>query len=184
MLRPRLSILCASLRLRMTILGVLAVFVAGAGVYWWRAGGFAFREARAIGLAIDRGQVDEANLAVERWLKSSPDSADAHYLKARIAWIQNDLATVEMELASAESLGYSWAQLARLRGLLLVGRNLKSEAEPMLRWQFDNSSKPDSEVADALARLYMETFRLEEAASVLERWMHQAPADAPPSASS
>ena len=180
MARPSLSILRTLGRTRATVLGILTVLTLCAGVSWWRGNWFEPREARAARSALENGRFDEAAALVERWVKSSPASPDARYSKASVAWSQNDLATAEEELAEAERLGYSWAQLARLRGLLLASRNLKSEAEPMLRWQFDNSSKPDSEVAEALARIYMETFRLEEAANVLERWMHQAPADARP----
>ena len=65
-------------------------------------------------------------------------------------------------------------------GLLFAARNQKSEAEPFLRWELGNSNKADPEVFDALARIYMETFRLEESAQVLERWMNDDPDDARP----
>lgn len=174
------SILRISTRRRTAILGILSVFLVCTAVWWWRANGRASLEARSASLALDHGRTQEASAAVERLLKSSPNSADAHYLKARIAWIQKDLLTLEEELARAEQLGYSWGQLARLRGLLFAARNQKSEAEPFLRWEFGNSNKPDPEVSDALARVYMETFRLEESAQVLERWMRDAPDDARP----
>ena len=160
--------------------GILAIIALCGAALWWRFGGVAAREARRANLALEQGQIDQAVIAAERWLKSAPNSADAHYLKARIAWIQKDPAIVDRELTQAEKLGYSWHQLARLRGLLLARGSQKSQAETMLRWQLDHSTDHDSEVEEALARLYMGTFRLGEAAAVLDRWMREAPKDARP----
>jgi tetratricopeptide (TPR) repeat protein len=167
-------------RRRIAILAAVAMIPLCGAVFWWGWNRIASREARIVRLALERGRIDLATASVQRWLKSDPDSADAHYFKARIAWIGQDLPTVDQELALAEKLGYSWHQLARPRGLLLARGSRKSEAEAMLRWQFDNSSEPDSEVAEALARLYLGTYRLAEAAAVLDRWMRQAPEDARP----
>jgi tetratricopeptide (TPR) repeat protein len=164
----------------MTIFGALAIVPLCAAVFWWGWDAFAHRDARTANLALEQGRLGAASRALERWLRSAPDSADAHYLKARIAWIQNDLSTVDRELSEADRLGYSWNQLARLRGLLLARGSQKSEAEVMLRWQFDHSSEPDSEVAEALVRLYLGTYRLGDAATVLDRWMREAPGDARP----
>jgi tetratricopeptide (TPR) repeat protein len=164
----------------MIIFGALALVPLCAAVLWWGWGGPAHRDARTANLALERGRIDDASEALNRWLKSAPLSADAHYLKARIAWIQHDLPTVDAELAQAEKLGYSWHQLARLRGLLLARGSQKSEAEAMLRWHFDHSSEPDSEVAEALARLYMGTYRLGDANAIIDRWMREAPKDARP----
>ena len=80
----------------------------------------------------------------------------------------------------ARELGYDWAPLARLRGLLLARANQPSEAEPLLRQAFDGSHKADPEVANALARLYLGTFRLGEAAAILDRWSREVPGDARP----
>jgi tetratricopeptide (TPR) repeat protein len=164
----------------MTIFGALAMVPLCAAVLWWGWDAFAHRDARTANLALEQGRLGAASSALERWLRSAPDSADAHYLKARIAWIQHDLSLVDRELTEANRLGYSWNQLARLRGLLLARGSQKSEAEVMLRWQFDHSSEPDSEVAEALARLYLGTYRLGDAAAVIDRWMREAPGDARP----
>jgi tetratricopeptide (TPR) repeat protein len=147
---------------------------------WLGQGPLAGREARTIRRAIDGGRWDEASRVVERWLRSSPHAAEAHYLKALIAWARNDLPLVDEELMRARSLGYRRQPLARLRGLLLARANRASEAEPLLREALASSSAPDPEVAEALVRLYLGTFRLGEAAEVLNRWSRQAPGDAQP----
>ena len=130
--------------------------------------------------ALDEGRLDEASNAVERWLSASPKSAEAHYLKARIAWARDDLSTVEQELARADELGSDRAVLARMWGLLLARINQPSAAEPLLRQAFDGSHKADPEVATALARLYLGSFRLTEASAILDRWSREVPGDARP----
>ena len=55
-----------------------------------------------------------------------------------------------------------------------------SEAEPLLRRALDSSPNPDPDVAEALTRLYLGTFRLGEAAAVLDRWHREVPDDARP----
>jgi len=164
----------------MIIAGLLTLVLAAAAGLWLRGGVFAGGEAQLVRRALAAGRLDEASQALERWLRSSPDSAEAHYSKARIAWIQNDFPTVDRELARAQMLGYARQPVARLRGLLLARGNRSSEAEPLLRQALDGSRTLDPEVADALVRLYLGTFRLFEAAAVLDRWMREAPDDARP----
>jgi tetratricopeptide (TPR) repeat protein len=137
-------------------------------------------EPRIVRRALAQGRLDQAAQAVQRWLRSSPDSAEAHYFKARIAWAQNDLAATDQGLARAHALGYDPAPLARLRGLLLVRANQMSEAEPLLRQAWDGAHQPDPEVAEALTRLYLGAFRLGEAAAVIDRWMRGSPDDGRP----
>ncbi len=164
----------------MIIAGMLALASVTAAGVWLRGDVSAEREAKIVRSALEAGRLDEASQALERWLRSSPDSAEAHYSKARIAWIQTDFPTVERELARAETLGHAWQAVARLRGLLLARGNRLAEAEPLLRQALDSSRKPDPEVAEVLAHLYLGTFRLGEAAAVLDRWRREAPDDARP----
>ncbi len=56
--------------------------------------------------------------------------------------------------------------------------NETTEAETLLRQVIDSTGEPDPEVAEALARIYLGTFRLIEAQEVLDRWARAAPADA------
>jgi tetratricopeptide (TPR) repeat protein len=101
-------------------------------------------------------------------------------LKAKIAWAQGDLPTVGQELERARTLGYPSHEMVGLYGLFLARANSKSDAEPYLRRAFDTSSKLDPDVAEALARLYLGSFRLAEAALVLDRWLREKPGDALP----
>ena len=138
------------------------------------------REAHAVTLALDEGRREDAAIALDRWLKASPESAEAHFLKARLAWLDGDLPVVQGELDQAEKLGHPQQARARLTGLLLTRGNRKTEAEPLLRQALEAAQGADREVAEALVRLYMEGFRLKDATAVLDRWMKAAPRDARP----
>ena len=73
-----------------------------------------------------------------------------------------------------------WEPLDRLGGLLLARTNQTSKAEPFLRRAFDERVGPDPEVALALVRIYLGSFRLADAGTVLDRWARDVPGDARP----
>ena len=161
------------------VAGILLLAVLAVAGGWLLKSKFDEREPRIV-RALAEGRLDQASEAVDRWLMSSPASAAAHYFKARVAWAQNDLSSVDQELVRARALGYDWTRLAPLRGLMLARANQPSEAEPLLRDAFYDARELDGEVAEALARLYLRTFRLTEAAAVLDRWSRELPGDAHP----
>jgi tetratricopeptide (TPR) repeat protein len=138
------------------------------------------RDAEAARRALADGRLDKASGAIERLLKSSPSSAEAHYLKARVAWARDDIETASRELDRAGALGYPPGSMARLTGLLLARTHQSTRAEPLLRRAFDEARAPDPEVAEALARIYLGSFRLAEAGAVLDRWIRERPQDAMP----
>jgi tetratricopeptide (TPR) repeat protein len=148
---------------------------------FWLLGDFSgYRKATIVRRALAENRFEQAFQVLDGWLRASPYSAEAHFLKARLAIIQNDFPTVEQELARAQRLGYGSQAVARLRGLLLARSNRLSEAEPLLREAIESSPRLDVEVAEALCRLYLGSFRLGEAALVLDRWMREVPDDARP----
>jgi tetratricopeptide (TPR) repeat protein len=138
------------------------------------------RKAQTVRRALGAGRLEDASRTLEHWLRTSPNSGEAHFLKARIAWVRTDFPTADQELARAQKLGYDWQAIAGLRGLLLAQGSRSSDAEPLLRHALESSSRFDAEVAEALCRLYLSSFRLGDAAAVLDRWMREAPRDARP----
>ncbi len=156
--------------------GAAAILATIAAIAVWRAD----RDAATARRALADGQLDRASESLERWLNSSPRSGEAHYLKARIAWARHDMGTVNLELERAQALGYPPGLMARLTGLFLARTNQTARAEPLLRRAFDEGRGPDPEVAEALARIYLGSFRLADAEAVLERWTRKAPRDALP----
>jgi Flp pilus assembly protein TadD len=166
---------------RRWVLAIVAVAAGAMAAGLWLVRGWQIaRDAERARSAFDARRLHEAADALARWLKASPRSAEAHYLGARIAWAGNDPATARRELDRAWALGYPRESLVGLRGLLLARANRSTEAEPWLREAFEKGRPVDPEVAEALARIYLGTFRLAEAGSVLDRWSREAPDDARP----
>jgi tetratricopeptide (TPR) repeat protein len=180
MLPPNAPALRHRVRRRVIIAGVLVALAFAALGFLLLASGSTEREVLKVEAALAAGRPEEARAALGAWMSRAPRSGAAHYLAARLAWAGGDLATAGSELARAKALGYSREPLARLRGLLLAQANQASQAEPLLREAFDNGRGPDAEVAEALALIYLGSFRLSEASAVLERWMREAPNDARP----
>ncbi len=177
---PATSRVSRPARRRIVIAGGLAAIVAIAAGTAMVVAHLAGRDAAAARRALAEGRLDEAAAALERWLDASPDSPEAHYFKARLAWKRQDPGTVHDEIERARALGYSQVQMAGLMGLLMARTNQSAAAEPYLREAIDNGRPLDPEVAEALARIYLGTFRLNEAGSVLDRWARAVPADARP----
>jgi tetratricopeptide (TPR) repeat protein len=162
------------------IAGGLAAIVAIAAGTAIVVAHLAGRDAAAARRALAEGRLDEASAALNRWLEASPGSAEAHYLKARLAWKRKDAGTVQAELERARALGYPAAQMADVVGLLLARTNQSAAAEPYLHEALDSGRPLDPEVAEALVRIYLSTFRLNEAGDVLDRWARAVPTDARP----
>jgi tetratricopeptide (TPR) repeat protein len=169
-----------SRRNRVAFLVILAIVVATTLAVWLHGDAAAAWYGRAARRALADGRLRDASSAVELWLLSSPSSAEAHFCKAAIAWSQSDFATADAELAKARALGYSWQPSNRLRGLLLARTNQTTEAETLLREAIESTGKSDPEVAEALARIYMGSFRLVEATEVLDRWARALATDPRP----
>ena len=163
----------------LTLAGILIVVLLCVAAFWLSRSR-TDSNTLAIQQALAEGRIDEAAAQVDSWLRIQPDWALAHYLKARIAWARKDLNTADLELRRAQSLGYPWYELAGLQGLILARAGQLDAAEPPLREAFNRSPGADPEVAEALARLYLGTFRLSEASAVLKHWSEQAPKDAIP----
>jgi tetratricopeptide (TPR) repeat protein len=123
---------------------------------------------------------DEALVSLGRWLHARPSSPDAHHLQARIAYAQGRFHESEVALARAKGLGLDEYLAERLDALLLARSGRAAEAEPTLARIFQASGDPDPEVAEVLARIYLETYRLGMAGAVLERWAREAPEDPKP----
>lgn len=130
--------------------------------------------------AFEASRFDDASSSLDRWLRARPNSADAHLLKARIAYSQGRYAACEEALATAKRLGLGEAEVSRLDALLLARAGRTAEAEPILARVLQVSDGPDPDVEEALARIYLETYRLGMASTVLERWAREAPTDPKP----
>jgi Flp pilus assembly protein TadD len=164
-------------RVAVAALALLAVIAVGA---WLVVGLRASRDARSARAAVAAGRLDDAEAALERWAQARPSSAEAWLLKAQVAAKRQRPEEALRFLARAESLGSPEEPTARLKGLLLARAGRAAEAEPLLLRALGSSPRPEPELARELTRIYLESYRLEAAASVIQRWLRDAPADPTP----
>ncbi len=109
-----------------------------------------------------------------------PTAAEPHALLAQVALEEGDLGKVTDHLTQARALGYPKNELERLHAVTLARIGRFAEAEPILFRLYQSQVEPDPAVDEALARLYLMTYRLRQAEQVLRRWIRDAPRDARP----
>jgi tetratricopeptide (TPR) repeat protein len=138
------------------------------------------RDRRAARRALTAGRFAEARAPIEHWLQARPQSAEAHFLKARVALALEGPREVITSLERATALGHPELEVALLRAMLDSKLGRHGEAEPILRLSFESSLEPDAQRDEALARVYLETYDLQRAVVVLDRWALDAPNDPRP----
>lgn len=157
------------------------ILVAAIGASVLIARGLAARaDARAARIAVEEGRYDEARRAIDRWIDARPGSAEAYFLRARVALAEQEPAEIVEAFGKAQELGYPFEELDRLKGLLLVFIGRPGEAEPLLVSAFERAGGDDPEVAEALAGVLLGSYRIHPARIVLEHWMGSDPGDALP----
>ena len=135
---------------------------------------------RAARSEFEAGHVNQAAQRLERWLQLRPRSAEAHFLRARIALARGDLGEVSAALRRAQRFGLPPEQVARFHAIVLSRVGRYAEAEPLLLQALTAARRPDPEVEEALARVYLRTYRLTQAAAMIDRWRRDSPRDATP----
>jgi Flp pilus assembly protein TadD len=138
------------------------------------------QDVRAARAAISSGKFKQAAGPITRWIRARPDAAEAHAFLAQLALEEGDLGKVTDLLNRAQSLGYPKEALDRLHAITLARVGRYAEAEPILARLYHPETKPDAAVAEALARVYMMTYRLRQAEGVIRQWIRAAPEDARP----
>jgi tetratricopeptide (TPR) repeat protein len=163
------------------LVSVLIVIALSLGVGAWARDRWMFaRDAEAARAAIFAGRAERAREPLLRWLGRQPSSAEAHALLAQVALAQGDLGEVTREMTEARALGYPHADLERLHAICLARVGRYAEAEPILTRLWGAAPRTDPAVAEALARIYLRTYRLRDADAVIRRWIDGVPADGRP----
>jgi Flp pilus assembly protein TadD len=139
-----------------------------------------FQLARTVRQLFTTRNYDRARQPLERWLAKRHQSAEAHYYKAWLALAFDQPREAKEAIEQARELGYDSATLACLVAIWNARANRINEAEPSLKQAFRLESEPRLEVAKEMARIYLETYRLAEAAEAIERFRLLAPDDPQP----
>jgi tetratricopeptide (TPR) repeat protein len=138
------------------------------------------RLARTVRQSLASRRYEEAREPLRRWLAKRPDSGEAHYYRAwsALAVDQRDEAAVAIQQATR--LGFNPGLLDCLVAIFEARGNHFDEAEPILEKAFGRQLEPRGMVAKELARIYLASYRLTQAAMAIERWRDLAPEDPQP----
>jgi tetratricopeptide (TPR) repeat protein len=167
--------------------GVLSKFVAVIFVVTAAGGTYlAYEEYRSNRLALTvreafaARRIEEARGPLRNWLAIRPGSGEALYYKAWAAMAADQPGEAIQAIEQSRKLGFD-------RGLLdciaAVGQSRSErfkEAEPILEHAFRAQLEPQDLVAKGLARIYLSTYRLDQATRAIERWRSLAPDDPDP----
>jgi tetratricopeptide (TPR) repeat protein len=147
---------------------------------WGRLTGRTRSAAAQVRKALAEQRPADAEAPLAQWLRAQPESAEAHFHKARIELHHGRSPRASEELDRSLALGYSEREVERWRAFLLVLAGRYVEAEPGLKRLAATAKGPDPEVDEALARVYLQTYRLSAAAKTLDLWIRDAPRDPTP----
>jgi tetratricopeptide (TPR) repeat protein len=162
------------------VAGVL-VFVIGAVALFLRLSSRSDRaEALAARQAVAAGHFGAAQAPLDRWLRAEPSSAEAYLLKAEAELGLGQLREAMAAANRSRELGRPEEDVERVRALILARARRYDQAEPVLLRIWSGAHRPDTDVDQALARIYLETFRFGAAGEVISQWMRDAPADPKP----
>jgi Tfp pilus assembly protein PilF len=163
-------------------LAVLAILCAGAAGVVSVAGAWVreYRWARSVRQSFTARKFEQSRALLRSWLVARPLSGEAHYYEAWLALKDDRPSDAFNAIQQAKKLGFDEELLQCLTAILQSRVGRFSEAEPILQQAFDRGSEPRPEVARELARIYLQTFRLNQAAKAIERWKALAPTDPRP----
>jgi predicted Zn-dependent protease len=160
---------------------ILAVPAAAALVAWvlWDQAQVR-RDAQEAREAVASGDYERAREPLANWRRRRPDSLEALRLQARVFLGLGRNEEAAETLRALREQGGTGAPVEALEAVLLARAGRHGEAEPILLRVDDRRDSPDPLIAEALARVYLETFRLGAAQAVIDRWARAAPDDPTP----
>ncbi len=135
------------------------------------------REVRA---AFTSGKFDEGKELLRDWLTRQPQSPDAQYYEAWRAFAADQPKEAARAIDLARKTGLDRARLDCLAAIGQSRSQLFNDAEPILQTALREQVEPRALIAKELARIYLSTYRLDQAANMIERWRSLAPQDAEP----
>jgi tetratricopeptide (TPR) repeat protein len=159
---------------------LLAMLAASAGAYFAFDQYKVWRMAQTVRHAFAAHRYEEAREPLRRWFGRRPRSAEVQYYRAWLALVDDDPAAAGDAINRATGLRFDPDLLRPLTGIFQARSGQVKEAEPRLQEAFEQNVEPRAEVAKELARIYLTSYRLSQAALVIERWRALAPDDSRP----
>jgi tetratricopeptide (TPR) repeat protein len=166
------------MRLKLLIIFILVGFGVGAGYIYqqYRVS----RLARLVRNSFALRRYDQAQDPLRRWLQIQPGSAEAFYYKAWNALAKNDPREAVEAVDRARNLGFDADRLDCFAAIYHARADRFGQAELVLERAFRHQVEPQEMVAKELARIYLSSYRLDQAARAIERWRALAPEDPEP----
>jgi tetratricopeptide (TPR) repeat protein len=138
------------------------------------------RLARTVREAFAARRIEEAGEPLRQWLANRPASGEAFYYKAWAAMAANQPREAMQAIEQSAKLGFDLGLLDCLSAIGQSRSERFKEAEPILEQAFRAQLEPQDMVAKELARIYLSSYRFEQAAGPIERWRKLAPEDPRP----
>jgi predicted Zn-dependent protease len=166
---------------RILLIGSVGVLVAA--TFWaiqWRQWSRTNTAANAARKALAERRFDDARAEIDRWAKLAPRSGEPDYVRAQLELTLQHPNEVVAAIKRATDLGLDEKKLTVMRAILQTRAGQFAAAEPVLRPEFVSGAEPRVAIAEAMARIYLSTYRLTEAGVALDRWIAAAPTDPRP----
>jgi tetratricopeptide (TPR) repeat protein len=164
----------------LSAIAVLSLSVLAAGLYYAYAEYRLSRIARAVRQEFAARNINAAREPLRRWLELRPQSGEAHYYHGWQA-LADDQPHVAVEaIKQAQALNFDPALMTGLSAIWEARSGRFKEAEPILARAYHAQTEPRDMIARELARIYLSTYRFDQADGPLERWRSLAPADPQP----
>jgi tetratricopeptide (TPR) repeat protein len=123
---------------------------------------------------------DRAREPLDRWLAASPRSAEAYYYKGWLALAFDQPHSAIEAIEQAKKFGFDPDRVACLVAICQSRANRVNEAEPILERAFRHESEPRVEIAKEMAKIYLTSYRLDQASEAIKRARLLAPEDPQP----
>ncbi len=130
--------------------------------------------------AFAEARFEEAREPLRHWIEARPTSGEAQYYRAWLGLVDDRPNETATAFRRAADLGYDRRPLEIIRAIYQARAHQTQAAEPILLKAFEEQSEPRAEVARELARIYLETYRLTQAAPAIERYRELRPSDPQP----
>lgn len=122
-------------------------------------------------------QFDLARNQINNLLQADPDNASAMFRLARLELAQDHAQSAIEAIEATARLGYDTRQIEILRGLVFARAGKHAEALKILVPAYLNHEKPEAEIAEGLARVYLAQFQATQARKAIESWKTASPND-------
>ncbi len=157
--------------------GMLALLVIVPLVSWWA---LVALEARAARRALAAGRYEEAEAAINRWLRLALEPSEPLLVRTRVALARDRVEEAVAVFATIKAKRSEGSETELVGAIIGARGGYNKAAEPILSRAFQERRGPDPQLDEALAKVYLENYEFSRALVVIDRWKRDAPESAKP----